>query len=51
MLKCSVSHISDKDSETYRIISKMVTDTHGPTHDKFKLNVVDIFSLDRKQES
>jgi hypothetical protein len=41
----------EKDSKEYKMIEKMTYDTHGPTHSDYKLQIVDIFTVEREGES
>ena len=40
----------DPGSTTYQNINQAITNTHGPTHNKYKLRVKDIFELQRQEE-
>eukprot|EP00276_Gloeochaete_wittrockiana_P011318 CAMPEP_0184646682 /NCGR_PEP_ID=MMETSP0308-20130426/3420_1 /TAXON_ID=38269 /ORGANISM="Gloeochaete witrockiana, Strain SAG 46.84" /LENGTH=644 /DNA_ID=CAMNT_0027076925 /DNA_START=63 /DNA_END=1997 /DNA_ORIENTATION=- len=48
-LNCTVQPLP-KDHETYKMIVKMVENTHAPTHSSYTLEVVDVFEVERKEE-
>ena len=48
LLKCNIKVLND-DYMRNTIIDS-VARTHGPTHDKFKLKVKEIYELERKNE-
>eukprot|EP01013_Petalomonas_cantuscygni_P002301 TRINITY_DN12339_c0_g1_i1.p1 TRINITY_DN12339_c0_g1~~TRINITY_DN12339_c0_g1_i1.p1 ORF type:complete len:857 (+),score=205.89 TRINITY_DN12339_c0_g1_i1:71-2572(+) len=41
----------DKSSDMYKTIEAYVRDTHGPTHNIYRLELEDVFILDRKGET
>ncbi|KAL4429670.1 hypothetical protein ABPG74_017079 [Tetrahymena malaccensis] len=50
MLKCNINKLEEQ-SQTYQVIQQMVENTHGPTHEKYRLKIVSIYELNRNQEN
>jgi poly [ADP-ribose] polymerase len=40
----------DKNSFEYEMIHRYVRNTHGTTHDQYKLEILDVFKVDREGE-
>jgi len=49
-LKCGLDPI-DEGTDDFEMIQKYLVNTHAATHDKYKLEVVDIFKVNREGES
>lgn len=49
-LKCAISPL-EKDCDAFRHIAKSVKHTHGATHDNYKLEVEEIYQLDKDQNA
>ena len=48
-LKTSITPIS-KSSDEWKWINQYVQNTHAPTHDEYKMKVMDVFEIDREAE-
>eukprot|EP00828_Plagiopyla_frontata_P032895 TRINITY_DN4278_c0_g1_i1.p2 TRINITY_DN4278_c0_g1~~TRINITY_DN4278_c0_g1_i1.p2 ORF type:complete len:213 (-),score=36.17 TRINITY_DN4278_c0_g1_i1:546-1184(-) len=49
-LHCELEPVS-KNSEEFKIIQKYLENTHAPTHTAYTLEIIDIFKVDRENES
>ncbi|EGR31265.1 poly adp-ribose polymerase member 1, putative [Ichthyophthirius multifiliis] len=49
MLKAKIEILNPQDIQ-YKIIQKMIQNTHGPSHNKYKLSIKDIYLVDKKSE-
>jgi len=50
LLKANITPLSENEVQ-YKIIQKMLKNTHGPTHDNFSLEITDIYAVERKEEA
>lgn len=48
-LKCAFTPL-EKDSKEFQMVQEYTKNTHGHTHDRYKLNVLEVFDLDREGE-
>uniref|UniRef100_A0A915DT11 Poly [ADP-ribose] polymerase n=1 Tax=Ditylenchus dipsaci TaxID=166011 RepID=A0A915DT11_9BILA len=49
-LNCKME-VVDKQSEEFALVKKYAENTHGATHDSYKLDIVDVIKLDRADEA
>ena len=49
-LKCEIKEIDVKNSDLGKLLVRYVKDTHGPTHNSYTLDVMNIWELDRDGE-
>lgn len=48
-LKCEIAPLP-KDTQAYAVIRRYLTNTHAKTHDKYVMELAEIFTLKRPQE-
>lgn len=49
-LKCDIAPLP-KESSIYEVLKQYLTNTHAKTHDKYSMELVDIFTLRRPQQN
>ncbi|XP_012711257.2 poly [ADP-ribose] polymerase 2 [Fundulus heteroclitus] len=49
-MQCQLQHL-EPSSNDFKVIEKYLTSTHAPTHNDYTMKVLDIFSVDRGEES